>query len=171
MTSPPRAQYFDFGIGAQRRTGRSRSSQRENVLRSKFPFRVTNPPCSLITQLGLGQLNGQLLCGPEVETATGKNARLCIRASKAVCQRFGVLETIEAKGTCSLRRRGSDSPLSPSGFTPLWALVFFFPLLSPLLVSNVGKFDAGTLTRHVKLGCRSNEIIEPVRIKPESYVW
>jgi len=49
VTSPPRAWLFaDLGIAAQRRTGRSRSSQRESVVRLEFPFRVTSLSCSPI---------------------------------------------------------------------------------------------------------------------------
>jgi hypothetical protein len=42
VTSPPRAAYCDLGIAAPRRTGRSRSSQRESPVSSRFPFRVTS---------------------------------------------------------------------------------------------------------------------------------
>jgi hypothetical protein len=42
VTSPPRAAYCDLGIAAPRRTGRSRDSQRESPVSSRFPFRVTS---------------------------------------------------------------------------------------------------------------------------------
>ena len=49
VTNPPRPWLFDdLGIAAQRRTRRSRSFQRESIVKFEFPFRVTYLYCSLV---------------------------------------------------------------------------------------------------------------------------